>query len=47
VPLGRLETPEDVARVAMFLASSDAGYITGDAIEVTGWNVLGTVNGRY
>lgn len=35
-PLGRLETPEDVARVVAFLASSDAEFITGEAIAVNG-----------
>jgi acetoin reductase-like protein len=41
VPIGRLETPEDVAKVVVFLASDDAAYITGDAIEVTGGMFLG------
>ena len=36
IPLGRLETPEDVAAVVAFLASSDAGYITGQSIVVDG-----------
>jgi len=36
VPLGRLAEPEDVARCALFLASSDADYITGEAIAVSG-----------
>ncbi|MCS7055153.1 MAG: glucose 1-dehydrogenase [Thermoflexales bacterium] len=35
-PLGRLEQPEDVARVVFFLASSDANFITGAAINVNG-----------
>ncbi len=35
-PLGRLETPEDVSRVVLFLASSDADFITGEAINVNG-----------
>lgn len=35
-PLGRLETPEDVAKVVVFLASSDADFITGEAINVNG-----------
>jgi len=41
VPLGRLETPEDVAKLVVFLASDDADYITGEAIEVTGGMFLG------
>jgi 3-oxoacyl-[acyl-carrier protein] reductase len=36
VPLGRLNTPDDLARVAVFLASDDAGMITGTCVEVDG-----------
>jgi meso-butanediol dehydrogenase/(S,S)-butanediol dehydrogenase/diacetyl reductase len=36
IPLGRLETPDDVAGVVAFLASQDAGYITGQSIVVDG-----------
>lgn len=35
-PLGRLGTPEDVARVVRFLASDDSGYITGQTVVVDG-----------
>jgi meso-butanediol dehydrogenase / (S,S)-butanediol dehydrogenase / diacetyl reductase len=35
-PLGRLETPEDVAKVVAFLASQDAAFITGESISVNG-----------
>lgn len=35
-PLGRLETPEDVANVAIFLCSEAARFMTGQAINVTG-----------
>jgi meso-butanediol dehydrogenase/(S,S)-butanediol dehydrogenase/diacetyl reductase len=35
-PMRRLELPEDVARVVGFLASSDAAFITGEAIAVNG-----------
>jgi meso-butanediol dehydrogenase / (S,S)-butanediol dehydrogenase / diacetyl reductase len=35
-PLGRLETPEDVARVVAFLVSEDAAFVTGEAIAVNG-----------
>lgn len=35
-PLGRLEEPEDVARVVAFLVSEDAGFVTGEAIAVNG-----------
>jgi meso-butanediol dehydrogenase/(S,S)-butanediol dehydrogenase/diacetyl reductase len=36
ISLGRLETPDDVAGVVSFLASPDAGYITGQSIVVDG-----------
>jgi 3-oxoacyl-[acyl-carrier protein] reductase len=35
-PLGRWGTPEDVAKVARFLASSDAAYLTGQVIRING-----------
>jgi meso-butanediol dehydrogenase/(S,S)-butanediol dehydrogenase/diacetyl reductase len=36
IPLGRPGVPEDVASVVAFLASDDAGYVTGQAINVCG-----------
>ena len=36
IPLGRIGRVEDVARVAVFLASSDAAYLTGEIIDVNG-----------
>jgi len=36
IPLKRIGSPEDVAKVVSFLASSDAGYITGQVISVDG-----------
>ena len=36
VPLGRIETPEDVASLYTFLASDEAGYITGQTYNVCG-----------
>ncbi len=36
IPLGRLGTPEDVAKVVAFLCSDDAEYITGQVITVDG-----------
>ena len=35
-PLGRLGQPEDIARVAVFLASDDAEWVTGERITVSG-----------
>lgn len=36
IPLGRLGKPDDVARIAAFLASDEAAYMTGQSINVTG-----------
>jgi NAD(P)-dependent dehydrogenase (short-subunit alcohol dehydrogenase family) len=36
VPLGRIETPDDVAGVVAFLCSPEAGYITGQTLNVCG-----------
>lgn len=36
VPLKRVSTPEDQAKVILFLASDDAGFVSGQTIEVTG-----------
>jgi NAD(P)-dependent dehydrogenase (short-subunit alcohol dehydrogenase family) len=36
IPLGRLGEPEDVAGIAVFLASDAASYMTGHTINVTG-----------
>ena len=36
VPLGRLSTSEDVAKAALWLASEEASFITGVALEVDG-----------
>jgi NAD(P)-dependent dehydrogenase (short-subunit alcohol dehydrogenase family) len=35
-PLGRVALPEDQAKAICFLASSDADYVTGVTIDVTG-----------
>ncbi|HEY0695083.1 MAG TPA: SDR family oxidoreductase, partial [Kribbella sp.] len=35
-PLGRLGTPEDIARAAVFLASDQAQWITGDILKASG-----------
>jgi NAD(P)-dependent dehydrogenase (short-subunit alcohol dehydrogenase family) len=36
LPLGRLGTPEEVARVALFLASDQASYVTGAIVPMDG-----------
>lgn len=36
IPLGTFGKPEDIAKTAAFLASEDAGYITGQVIQVDG-----------
>jgi 3-oxoacyl-[acyl-carrier protein] reductase len=35
-PLGRIGQPDDVAKVALFLASEESGWITGEAIRTSG-----------
>ena len=40
IPLRRLGTVDDVGYAALFLASDEAGYITGQAIVVDGGQVL-------
>ncbi len=36
IPLGRLGLPADIAAAAAFLASAEAGYITGETLHVNG-----------
>jgi NAD(P)-dependent dehydrogenase (short-subunit alcohol dehydrogenase family) len=40
-PLGRLGEPGDIARVALFFASDDAAYVTGQALGVDGGIFIG------
>jgi 3-oxoacyl-[acyl-carrier protein] reductase len=40
IPLARLGEPEDIARVAAFLAGDAASYITGQVIHVDGGMVM-------
>ncbi len=39
-PLGRLQSAQDVARVVAYLASDDAEFLTGAAIDITGGSHL-------
>jgi len=39
-PLGRCAAPDDVASMVVFLASDDAAYCTGEAMNVTGGMVM-------
>jgi NAD(P)-dependent dehydrogenase (short-subunit alcohol dehydrogenase family) len=42
IPLeGRMARPEEIARVAVFLASDDAGWVTGQTIHVNGGAFMG------
>jgi 2-deoxy-D-gluconate 3-dehydrogenase len=40
IPLGRMGVPDDIAKVAVFLASSAAGYMTGETVIVDGGRLL-------
>ncbi|HEY8847171.1 MAG TPA: SDR family oxidoreductase, partial [Candidatus Limnocylindrales bacterium] len=40
IPLGRMGRPADVAAVVAFLASDEAGYVTGEVINVGGGYIL-------
>jgi 3-oxoacyl-[acyl-carrier protein] reductase len=40
IPLGKTGTPEDIANAVAFLASSEAGYITGQVLCVDGGIVM-------
>ncbi len=40
IPLGRLGTPEDIGAMVAWLASADAGFTTGAAINLTGGEMV-------
>jgi 3-oxoacyl-[acyl-carrier protein] reductase len=41
IPLGRVGSPEDIAKCVRFLASEDASYITGHVLNVNGGLLMG------
>ena len=41
IPMGRRATPEDVANSVMFLASSEAEFLTGVCLDVDGGRSIG------
>lgn len=40
IPLGRMGVPDDIAKVAVFLASEDSDYMTGETVVVDGGVLL-------
>jgi len=36
IPLGRFGTPDEVARVVLFLLGEESRYITGEVIQIDG-----------
>ena len=41
IPLGRIAQPDDIARTAVFLASDEAGFTTGQILHVNGGGYFG------
>jgi NAD(P)-dependent dehydrogenase (short-subunit alcohol dehydrogenase family) len=40
IPLGRMAQPDEIARAAVFLASENAGFVTGQTLHVNGGSYL-------
>src|SRR5262249_39520175 len=45
IPAGRYGTPDDIAKVVLFLASGDAEYMTGEDVIIDGGLTLGATLG--
>ncbi len=45
-PIGRVGTPDDIAAMALFLASDEAAWITGTAMVVDGGINTGNIRSR-
>jgi NAD(P)-dependent dehydrogenase (short-subunit alcohol dehydrogenase family) len=41
IPLGRMAQPDEIARAAVFLASENAGFVTGQTLHLNGGSYLG------
>jgi 3-oxoacyl-[acyl-carrier protein] reductase len=42
IPLGRMGQPEDIANVAVFLASAKSAFITGQTVHANGGTFMAT-----
>jgi acetoacetyl-CoA reductase len=40
IPVGRLARPEEIARCVAFLAADEAGFITGETLNVNGGHYM-------
>jgi NAD(P)-dependent dehydrogenase (short-subunit alcohol dehydrogenase family) len=40
IPLGRMAQSDEIARAAVFLASENAGFVTGQSLHVKGGSYL-------
>lgn len=47
IPMGKIGAPEDIANATLFLASDEAGYITGAALPVDGGRTAGVAEASH